>query len=111
MDKSSTLEECMIALNKLLHPEDQVELLKMSKDDLISLHHGLGQWIRNNCGLWEELDLFHHMKSLGFVHQDDMSQAIIVEYWNRLHNQPSQLEEDITHSKAYWEEHGSKDSA
>jgi len=111
MDKPRTLEECMVALNKLLSPEDQAEFLKMSEDDLVSLHHGLGRWIRNNWGLWEEQELFHHMKSLGFLHQDDMSQAIIVEYWNRLNNQPSQLEEDIAKYKKYWEEHGQKVSS
>jgi len=107
MDKPRTIEECMKAFDIVLLPADQLEFVQASKDDLIMLHHSLGRWIRNNWGLWEEGELFHHMKSLGFIHPDDMSQSIIVEYWNRLHGQPSQLKEDIAHYKEYWEKNGS----
>jgi Ca2+-binding EF-hand superfamily protein len=109
MDKPKTLEECMEALNKMLSPEEQVEFLKMTKDDVGRLHHGFGRWIRNNWGLWEGGELLEHMKSLGFIHPDDMSHSILVEYWNRQHQQPSQLQEDIQYYKEYWEKskHGS----
>lgn len=110
MDKPSTIDECMDALNKLLSPQDQDEFLQVSEDDLVLLHHGLGRWIRNNWGLWEpeaaDGTLLKHMKDLGFIHPDDMSQSIIVEYWSRLHNRPSQLQERIAFYKEYWEKHG-----
>lgn len=109
MDKPRTLEECMVALDNVLDPEDKIEFLKMPKEKLVLIHHTLGRWIRNNWGLWEGGELLEHMKSLGYIHPDDMSQSIIVEYWNRSHNQPSQLQEDIQYYKEYWEKtkHGS----
>lgn len=103
MNLPTTIEECMIALSEILSKEDQMELLKMKKDELSMLHHGLGMWIRNNWHLWEGGPLKDHMVSLGFIHPDDMSQSIIVEYWNRMNNQPSQLEADVKEYKEFWE--------
>jgi hypothetical protein len=102
MSKPANLEECMTALTEVLPKKEQVEILKASKDDLIMLHHGLGQWIRNNWGLWEDSALKEHMSSLGFKHPDDMSQAIIVEFWNRLNNEESEVKQDAEKSQAYW---------
>lgn len=103
MDKPKTIEECMVALGSMLSPEDKAEIVKMKKDDLSWLHHGLGRWMRNNWDLWQGGPLVDHMTSLGFQHPDDMSQSIIVEYWNRVNNKPSQLQEDIKRYAAYWE--------
>lgn len=108
MAKPTTIEECMVTLTEVLTLENQAEILKMSKDDLILLHHGLGQWIRNNWDLWKGGSLKDHMVSLGFSHPDDMSQSIIVEFWNRLNNQPSQMEDDIEHYKEFWKKNGSQ---
>jgi hypothetical protein len=109
MSNPRTLEECMVALNDLLSKEDLAEFIKMSKDDVGRHHHGLGQWIRNHWGLWQGGELLEHMKSLGFIHPDDMSHSIMTEYWNRLHNEPSQIKEDVQYYKEYWEKskHGS----
>jgi hypothetical protein len=107
-NKPRTLDECMTALTEVLSPEDQVDFLKASANDLIMYHHDLGRWIRNNWGLWEpdaeKSPLLKHMKELGFIHPDDMSQAIITEFWNRMNNQPSELEKDIEKSVKYWKE-------
>jgi|SRR5271165_5113750 len=105
-NKPTTIDECMVALTKVLSKEDIAKFLKMSADDLGSYHHGLGQWIRNNWGLWElepeKSPLLKHMIDLGFKHPDDMSQSIIVEFWNRLNNQPSTLQEDIKEYAEFW---------
>lgn len=109
MDKPRTIDECMTALTKILDPEDQAEFLRTSKDDVGSLHHSLGRWIRNNWDLWKGGELLEHMKSLGFIHPDDMSHSILTEFWNRMNGHPSQLQEDIQYYKEYWEKtkHGS----
>ena len=107
MNPPTTIEECMAALSEVLSKEDQMEILKMKKSELAMLHHGLGMWIRNNWNLWKGGPLKDHMVSLGFTHPDDMSQSIIVEYWNRMNNQSSQLEADIREYKEYWKKHGS----
>jgi hypothetical protein len=101
--KPTNIEECMGAMKDILSTEDQVEIVRMKKDELIRLHHNLGRWIRNNWGLWEEGPLYVHMKALGFLHPDDMSQALIHEYWNRSNNQSSTLQEEIEEYKQYWE--------
>ena len=35
-----------------LPSEEHSVLADMAKEELITLHQGLGTWIRNNCGLW-----------------------------------------------------------
>lgn len=105
MNKPETLDQCMSALTELLSEEDQAEILKMSEDDVGGMHMGLGMWIRNNWDLWKGGPLLEHMKSLGFIHPDDMSHSILIEFWNRMNNQPSQLQEDIKKYAEYWEKH------
>ena len=99
MNKPATIDECMSALTEVISKEDMVEFLKMSSDDLTTWHHSLGRWIRNNWGLWEpdpeKSPLLKHMIDMGFKHPDDMSQSIIVEFWCRLNNQPSRLQENV----------------
>lgn len=106
--KPTTVEEAMQAFNDVLSLEDQAQILKTDKEELIMYHHGLGRWIRNNWGLWdqnvEQGTLLQHMIDLGFQHPDDMSQALIVEYWARMNHQPSQFQDDINRSKEYWKE-------
>lgn len=99
----STIDECIEGLNQLLSPEEQISLIKMSEKELVLCHHGLGRWIRNNWGLWSGGPLQDHMKSLGFHHPDDMSTSIIREWWNRMNNRPSCLQEDIEDYARYWE--------
>lgn len=103
MSKPKTIDECMIELTKLLSKEDLAEILKMSANEVGRMHHSLGQWIRNNWDLWKGGELKAHMESLGFIHPDDMSNSILMEFWNRLNNQPSQLQSDIEEYKKFWE--------
>lgn len=95
--------ECNEALNQKLSPANQVEFMNMSRQDLIMTHHGLGQWIRNNWGLWAQGPLYEDMKSLGFKHPDDMSGTIIKEYWLYLHQLPSEIEEDLKRYNKHWD--------
>jgi hypothetical protein len=106
MDKPTTLDECMQSFSEMWSAEDRAEFQRMSRHDLIMLHHGLGQWIRNNWELWKGGALQDHMKGLGFVHADDMSQAIITEYWNRLNSKPSEIEKQVQEYAEYWDKHG-----
>jgi hypothetical protein len=108
MTKPATIEEAIKALTEILSKEQQADILKMSKDDLALLHHGLGQWIRNNWDLWKGGPLKEHMISLGFIHPDDMSGSLIREFWNRLNNKVSELEEDIQYYKEFWKKNGSQ---
>lgn len=98
----TTLDEAIKAFQEVLTPDEQIEITRMSKDELIECHHGLGQWIRNNWGLWAGGPLLDHMKSLGFTHPDDMSSSLIKEYWVRMNQQPSEIDEDIKEYKEFW---------
>lgn len=101
--KPATLEEAMECFKELLSTEEQVEFIRMAEDDLGKLHHFFGMWLRNNWGLWDENSaMCKHMKSLGFLHADDMSGSLIKEYWRRTHGLPSKLAEEIQYYKEYW---------
>lgn len=102
--KPVTVDECMTALGQVLTAEENDELIKSTKKELIVYHHGLGRWMRNNWDLWQGGALKDHMQSLGFMHPDDMSQSLIEEYWARKNNQPSTMKQDVKEYGEYWEE-------
>lgn len=107
MIKPTTIEQCMNALSEKLSSEEQHTIRAMPINQIGAMHHGLGQWIRNNWGLWSGGELLEHLKSLGFMHPDDMSSAILVEYWNWLNNQPSTVNEQIAYYQEWWARHES----
>lgn len=99
----ATLEEAFQALSEELGPEGQIDLMRITRDDLITTHHELGRWIRNNWDLWKDGPLLSHMGSLGFSHPDDISHTIIKEYWLKLNGLPSEMEQDKLLYKEYWD--------
>lgn len=76
-----TIEEAIKALDKELSDEDKTFLLE---NGALSVHHSLGQWIRNTWGLWENSELKKFLLEQGFSHPDDMSNFIIEEYITHL---------------------------
>lgn len=76
-----TLEEAIKALDYELAEEDKKFLLD---NGALSVHHSLGQWIRNAWGLWENSELKKFLSEQGFSHPDDMSNFIIEEYITHL---------------------------
>lgn len=46
------LRTAVVKISEAIGPEGCNEIAKA--DDLIVFHHGLGRWIRNECGLWRE---------------------------------------------------------
>lgn len=68
-----------------LSAEEISELLGMQLDDLIDLHHTLGQDIRNNYDLWFNGSLcLEFQKHTGYDHPDDISMYIIEQVWTKL---------------------------
>ncbi len=50
-----TIEDCMVILDEIITEEDKTEIKNMSEFDFkMSAHFGLGVWIRNNFGAWQE---------------------------------------------------------
>ena len=59
--------------------------MEWNGEDLISLHHGMGRWIRNNYNLWKiswEPELKDGV-NYSPNHPDAISQTIIEELWKR----------------------------
>lgn len=65
--------------------DEMSELLRTSEDNLITLHHTLGQDIRNNYDLWFNQPLcIEFEKYVGSAHPDDISMYIIEKVWNNI---------------------------
>jgi hypothetical protein len=62
-----------------------VTIAAMPEDELINLHFGLGQWIRNNLGLWQANSLL--LSATGQHAPDDASSAVIRAFWQRLRDE------------------------
>ncbi len=85
----SSLEEAIIELEKMLHPEFIAEIRAMSQSQFLnSQHFGLGMWLRNNWKLWETNPLTQILEGLGITHPDGMSSALLDLFWHCL-QQPS----------------------
>jgi hypothetical protein len=61
---------------------DKMIVRNTKKEDLIKLHLGWGNEIRNRCGLWEENDEL--MKDAGVIHPDSVSTLIMEGVWEEL---------------------------
>jgi hypothetical protein len=82
----TTLDEAVGVILAMLEDKDLSEIALMPFADLINLHFGLGQWIRNNLGLWQADSAL--MKAIQAhtpgIHPDDASTVIIEALWRRL---------------------------
>lgn len=80
----TTIDAAVRALLGLVPAEELAKIAQMSEDDLINLHFGLGQWIRNNFGLWMENRGL--LQATGEIHPDDASGVIVKALWRQLQN-------------------------
>ena len=83
-----TLEECFPALDKLLCDEDKSYLAQATNYDqaAVTLHHSLGRYLRCEWRLWGGSPLAQSLRTNhGFMHPDDMSHFILVEYMRSRH--------------------------
>ena len=82
----TTLDEAVGVILAMLEDKDLSEIAQMPFAELFNLHFGLGQWIRNNLGLWQANSAL--MKSIQApppgIHPDDASTVIIEALWHRL---------------------------
>ena len=52
-NKFPTTVEAAVRLLQGLVPElEQTKIATVAEDELMALHFGLGQWVRNHLGLW-----------------------------------------------------------
>lgn len=75
----ATVDAAVRLLQGLVPEEEQTRISFMPEAELQTLDFGLGQWIRNNLGLWgANPDL---LAATGELHADDASAAILRAFW------------------------------
>ena len=112
----SDLDDALTEVDRIMGAKGHDDVLKASERDMIQYHFGLGQWMRNNWGLWKGLRLAQCFNQLGIRHPDDMSGIILDSYWSKVHSKPIDLEGQVRHYQDYWKktktnENGEPDGA
>jgi Ca2+-binding EF-hand superfamily protein len=97
-----SIDDCMAEISKEISPSEQIRFSHFPKDELVLYHHTFGRWVRNHFKLWEDNDFTSHLKSLGFRHPDDMSTALLKEFWNRMNLLPSEILKDGEKSQYFY---------
>lgn len=99
----SNLEECFVALSKLLS-KDELQFILDSDDEKImhQYHSNLGRYIRNEWGLWSGSKLRSYFENLGLRHPDDMSGLILCSFWRRLHDKPLDIDKQVETYQEWW---------
>lgn len=78
----TTVEAAVRLLQGVVPENEQLKLAAMAQDELITLHFGLGQWIRNHLGLWGAKPVL--LASTGSSNADDASCLIVLAFWQAL---------------------------
>ena len=84
VDLPATVDAAVRLLQGLVTRDEQARIALLKEDELQAQHFGLGQWIRNNLGLWKGNTAL--IAATGATHADDASEVIIREFWLRLRN-------------------------
>ena len=77
-----TVEAAVRLLQGLVPENEQSKIAAMAQDELISLHFGLGQWVRNHLGLWGANPAL--LTATGEANADDASDVIVRAFWQAL---------------------------
>jgi hypothetical protein len=99
------LSECFSKLNEILKDSpDGKWFLEADEDEAVAnSYHGLGSWIRNNWGLWEENSpLYTYFNKLGLIKPHDMSSVILLSYHRHLNNKEIKLDRQIKDYIEFW---------
>ena len=100
------LKDCYKRLDKIIPASKRKEMAK--EENMVHHHFGLGTWLRNNLGLWEDSKLSRYFNSLGITHPDDMTGIILSGYHCYLKKINYDLQADIKHYQQYWKDLQSK---
>ena len=78
----ATIDEAVGVVIAALSDEDKATISATAESELIGLHMGLGAWIRNNLGLWQ--DNRPLLECTDAPNADDASMVIVEAVWRRL---------------------------
>ncbi len=79
----STVDEAVRLLQGLVPESQKTDIAFMSEDELPTLDFGLGQWVRNHLGLWDQTNPAL-LVATGETHPDGASGVIIRAFWQSL---------------------------
>lgn len=88
-DLPTTVEAAVRLLQGMVPEGEQARIAAMAEEDLISLHFGLGTWIRNNLGLWHGNPGL--LAATGSQDPDDAAEVIVHAFWQRLREELPKL--------------------
>jgi len=74
-----TVDAAVRTLLGLVSTEEQAKITLLSEDQLLTLHFGLGQWVRNYFGLWGSNPEL--LRATGEEGTDEASGVILHEFW------------------------------
>jgi hypothetical protein len=84
-----TVDAAARTLRGLVSPEEQAKICSLNEYELVSLHWGLGQWVRNNFGLWGSNPAL--LNATGKEGAEDASEVILREFWRSLRDALAKL--------------------
>jgi len=95
------LDEITRILEKV---DDYSRVQSMNEDEFVTMgHHGFGQWLRNNWGLWtKDSEVYELLVKFGLWHPDDMSGFLMICWYRYTNDLPLQIEEQIIFYDQYW---------
>jgi hypothetical protein len=79
---TTTVEAAVRLLQGVVPENEQSKLATMAQDEWMTLHFGLGQWVRNHLGLWGANPVL--LAATGEANADDASAVIIRAFWQAL---------------------------
>ncbi len=77
-----TIDAAVRLLKVEVSDSEQEKIRAMMESDLVMLHFGLGQWVRNHLGLWGENPAL--ISATGAQTADDASGVIVRAFWSTL---------------------------
>ena len=75
----TTVDAAVRILMGLVPVEEQAKITLLNEDQLLGLHFGLGQWVRNYFGLWGNNPEL--LKATGETDADEASSVILHKFW------------------------------
>jgi hypothetical protein len=97
------LSESFLVLDTVLSNDIINQIRSSDEDSLYRFHMGIGLWIRNNWGLWDNSRLAKWFKSNGVFHPDDMSDIILVSYHRYLNHEALNLSQQVATYQDFWD--------
>ena len=75
----TTVESAVHLLIGIVPEDEQAKISALSETRLFELHFGLGQWVRNNLGLWNPNSRL--LNATAQTNADDASDVIVQAFW------------------------------